>query len=40
MTGDNMIDYANLFYAIVGFILITIGFGALVGWFMGEVEPK
>ena len=35
-----MIDYANLFYAIVGFILITIGFGALVGWFMGEVETK
>ncbi len=35
-----MIDYTNLFYAIIGFILITIGFGTLVGWFMGEVEPK
>ena len=35
-----MFDYTNLFYAIIGFILITIGFGTLVGWFMGEVEPK
>jgi hypothetical protein len=35
-----MMDYTNLFYAIVGFILITIGFGTLVGWFMGEVESK
>lgn len=35
-----MIDYTNLFYAIVGFILITIGFGTLIGWFMGEVESK
>ncbi len=33
-----MIDYTNLFLAIIGFILITIGFGVLVGWFMGEVE--
>ena len=35
-----MIDYTNLFYAIVGFILIIMGFGTLVGWFMGEVESK
>lgn len=35
-----MMDYTNLFYAIVGFILITMGFGTLVGWFMGEVESK
>jgi hypothetical protein len=35
-----MIDYTTLFYAIIGFILITIGFGTLVGWFMGEVEAK
>jgi hypothetical protein len=33
-----MIDYTNLFLGIIGFILITIGFGVLVGWFMGEVE--
>jgi len=25
-------------WGIIGFILITIGFGVLVGWFMGEVE--
>jgi hypothetical protein len=35
-----MFDYVNFFYAVIGFILITIGFGALVGWFMGEVEAK
>ncbi len=33
-----MIDYTNLFLSIIGFILITLGFGVLVGWFMGEVE--
>jgi hypothetical protein len=33
-------DVANLIYATIGFIIVLAGEGALVLWFMGEVEPR
>jgi hypothetical protein len=33
-------DVANLIYAAIGFIIVLAGEGALVLWFMGEVEPR
>ena len=33
-------DVANLIYAIIGFVIVLLGEGAFVLWFMGEVEPQ